>query len=264
MKLREFEPGRGLCRVCRRDVAVYVPERGETLGVVREHYHRGAACAGGRELEVGWAQARKVPTWERMSDKDRGVALSHVLECTTPRQPQQAWTHPEHTYTGPGLSRLDVWQVCAHAWDQTGGWQRALDRWGDEQVQGWMQGRRPTPEQFLAKYGFGEGASLYVVEERVVGVCVGPEAERPEGWSWASGLFGPGAQGVLRPDGRTRVGKLASRELALVRVPEPVCVEADTSPQQMRRALLRAAQRREPVAVSVGSGRRVVFHPVAS
>lgn len=262
MKVREFEPGRGLCRTCGRNVAVRAPKRGQVLGVVRDHYHRGVPCEGAGQLEVGWVQARKLPTWEVMSDRDRGVALAHVMACTTPRHPQQADEHPEHAYTGPGLARLDEWQVCAHAWDQTQGWNRALRTWGAEQVRAWLEGRRVPPEQFLAKYRFGADASLYVVEGRAVGVCVGSETDRPEGWAWVTGAFGPGGRSVLRPDGRTRVGMVAARELPLVEVPEPVRVDADTSPYRIRRVLLQAAQRRAPVEVLGVGGQKLVFHPV--
>ncbi|WP_435111647.1 hypothetical protein [Nocardiopsis synnemataformans] len=264
MELREFAPGQGMCPGCGQSVHLLSPRRGDLHMVIAEHQHDSGLCSGSGKAEVGWARSRGAVEWEQMSDADRGVALAHVFECTTPRAPRTAWEHPEHAYHEGPLAGLEPLQVCAHAWDQTGGWPAALERWGTEQVHAWVEERRLTPAEFLARHGFAAGSSLYVVEGRALGVCVGAGGQRPPGWAWWTAATGPGGQSVVRPDGRTRVGRIAVREMSLLRVSEPTRVDAGTEPVQAWQALMQAADRWEPVAVERADGTRVVYHPTAA
>lgn len=254
--------GVGICPVCEAEVPLEPAPRwrGVPTQVKRHQGSQGRPCAGEGLRTLSRARAWGWPVWEQMSVRDRQTALVHVMTCTNPRTPVARLGHPEHRYQGAGLRQLDAQMVCVHAWDQTNGWDAAVDRWGVEQVREYVSGRIPTsPEQVLSYYGWGRECEAYVEDDRVVGVLAHAGSVRPEGWVWrAPSTHVP----VAVPDGRKALGRTVRRHLQVVEAVPRVRVGHGVADAHLGEVVRRQVGLWRPVDVETPSGDWVTVMPV--
>lgn len=251
----------GVCPECEQNVPLE-PVPGRRWGmptVVAKHTAQGTRwCGGEGQKTLSRAKAWGWPVWERMSAYDRRVALMHVMECSSP---VTAAIRKGHSvpYRDVRFAGLAHHQACVHAWDQTGGWQSAVERWGVEQVRAWVRGQVPvTSEEMPAFYGWGEQCQAYVEEGRVVGVLATRQAVRPKGWVWRRASD---KVPVAVPDRRCARGRAVARHLMVVESLPRIRVGRHESDGHLGGAVRQAVRVWRPVEVEV-DGVWAVFRPV--
>lgn len=106
------------------------------------HGPRNDRCPGGHTEPKAWLEATSLPTWEEMSDLDRGAALMFTWKVYRERDRIYAReNYPARYVDHPLLTALDLddqqdrGDACRHATAVCGTWVEARDRWGADEVQ---------------------------------------------------------------------------------------------------------------------------------
>lgn len=221
--------------------------------MVAEHAAPGTRwCEGEGQKTLSRAKAWGWPVWEQMSAYDKRVALVHVMECSSPVTAGIRKDHPGVPYRDVRFAKLAHHQACVHAWDQTGGWEVALQRWGVDQVRSQLTKVLPMEAgPVLSRYGWGPGCEPFVEQGRVVGALPGRGAVRPQGWLWRSTVPGPP---VAVPDRRSALGRMIMRHLMVVQADPSTRVESGASDRQLGGAVRRSMELRVPLEVQDSAG----------
>lgn len=77
----------------------------------------------------------ELPTWEQMSELDRGAALMHVWKRHWEGTGYAIENYPCRYIEDPRLLDLTLDDACRHAQSVTGGWDNVNDRIGEDEVQ---------------------------------------------------------------------------------------------------------------------------------
>lgn len=244
----------GVCPVCEQNAPLEpVAGRWEMPTVVAQHHDREHhPCPGRGQHTLSRARAWGWPQWEQMSTGDQRSALVHMMRCPAPCSARAGRAHAGALYQGRGLRRLPAHLMCLHAWDQTGGWQAALERWGVEQVRSWVRGRVPvTPEAMPAFYGWGAQCQTHVEGDQVVGVLATRDAVRPKGWMWRQSS---NRLPVAVPDRRSARGRAIARHLMVVETLPRIRVGRHESDGHLGGVVRQALELWRPVEVEFAGG----------
>jgi hypothetical protein len=104
------------CTVCDEIVPSLAERRLRTTPRIRLHGPRGNRCPGSREQGKPWLQATHLPTWDEMSDVDKGCALMFVWKVYWERSLRYAIDNYPATYLdSPMLRDLPSEVACRHA-----------------------------------------------------------------------------------------------------------------------------------------------------
>lgn len=253
----------GVCPVCEQNALLEPAEgRWEMPTVVAQHHDREHhPCPGQGQHTLSRARAWGWPQWEHMSTGDQQSALVHMMRCPAPCSARAGHAHVGALYQGRGLRELPAHLMCLHAWDQTGGWQAALERWGVEQVRSWVSGRVPVaPEAIPDFYGWGDQCQTHVEGDQVVGVLATRDAVRPKGWLWRQSS---NQVPVAVPDRRSARGRAIAHHLMVVEPWARVRVREAESNAHLGEELRRALVSWRPIEVQVHGGWATV-QPVLS
>ncbi|MEV1315467.1 hypothetical protein AB0J14_05200 [Micromonospora arborensis] len=100
------------------------------------HGPRGNRCPGGHTEPKAWLAASGLPSWDDMTDLDRGAALMFVWKVSWEASYFYARENYPATYIDhPTLAALDVSEACRHARQVAGTWAEAGERLGDDEKQ---------------------------------------------------------------------------------------------------------------------------------
>lgn len=244
----------GVCPVCEQNAPLKPApsRRWEMPTVVAEHTAPGVRwCSGRGQRSLPRSRAWGWPEWDRMCKADRQAALVHMMWCSNPVTAGSRPDHPVLRFEGRVLRGLPSALACVHAWEQTGGWEVALGRWGVDQVRSWIKSRvLVKTDQVLEHYGW-QGYHPFVEEDRMVGVLADAGAVRPQGWLWK---HTPPGVVVAVPDRRTAVGRAISRHLMVVEAVPRARVKRRESDEYLGGVVRQAARLRRVVDVQAPSG----------
>ncbi len=95
---------------------------------LKKHGPRDNRCAGSHELPVSWLEASGLPSWDQMSDLDRGAALMHVWKRKREGGPYAVENYPVRYIESQLLRGLDLREACRHASVVCGSYDEACDR----------------------------------------------------------------------------------------------------------------------------------------
>ena len=100
--------GRTICSVCGKEVQSVDehPRRRMTYMVARAHGSPANRCPGSRQRGMPWLDACQLPTWQDMTDHDKGQALAFVTKACSERDYAYTRKNWPVQYTGPGLDDL--------------------------------------------------------------------------------------------------------------------------------------------------------------
>ncbi|MFG2046028.1 hypothetical protein ACGFIW_01190 [Micromonospora sp. NPDC048935] len=99
------------------------------------HGPRGNRCLGGRMEPKPWLDASGLPSWDDMTDLDRGAALMFVWKAVREGYGYARDNYPARYVDHPTLRALDVAEACRHARTVAGTWAEAHTRLGADEVQ---------------------------------------------------------------------------------------------------------------------------------
>jgi len=142
---RRIEPGHGACQTCnevheltdRHDQPAVVNKHGvrHKRWLLPVHGPRNNRCTGSRTEPRPWLEASGLPSWDDMTDTDRGAALMFVWKVKWEADYTYAReNYPARYFDDPRLTDLDVRSACRHAKTVAGSWDEANDRLGEAEV----------------------------------------------------------------------------------------------------------------------------------
>ena len=143
---RRIESGHGACSIC-NEVFALTNRHGQPSFVnrygVRQkayllpiHGPRDNRCNGGHQKPKPWLEASGLPSWDEMTDVDKGSALMFAWKVHWERDRMYAKeNYPARYVNHPLLVALDTNEACRHATAVAGTWGEAQDRWGADEVQ---------------------------------------------------------------------------------------------------------------------------------
>ena len=143
--VRIIQPGEGACTVC--DDVYPLTDR-HPQPAVRNKYgitHKrfllpthgpiNDRCQGGHTEPKAWLTASGLPSWDDMTDLDRGSALMFVWKVKREGSLYAREHYPVRYVDHPVLTALDVATACRHARQVVGTWREAGERLGDDEKQ---------------------------------------------------------------------------------------------------------------------------------
>jgi hypothetical protein len=112
---REIPFGHQACTVCHEIVENLAERRLRTTPRIRLHGPRDNRCPGSREQGKPWLEASRLPTWDELSDVDKGCALMFVWKVYWERSYRYALDNYPATYLDSSLLReLPSDVACRH------------------------------------------------------------------------------------------------------------------------------------------------------
>jgi hypothetical protein len=100
------------------------------------HGPRDNRCPGGHTEPKPWLESAGLPSWDDMTDLDRGAALMFVWKAKWEGSYMYAReNYPARYVVHPTLRSLDDTEACHHASAVTGSWDEAKNRLGTDAVQ---------------------------------------------------------------------------------------------------------------------------------
>lgn len=143
---RPVPAGSGACTVCdevhpltnRHDQPSFINRHNvrQKAYLLPIHGPRNNRCDGSHHEPKPWLDATGLPSWDDMSDLDRGAALMFVWKVK--READYAYArdnYPARYSDHPILRDLDVHTTCRHARYVAGTWDEAKDRLGADEAQ---------------------------------------------------------------------------------------------------------------------------------
>ena len=98
------------------------------------HGPRNTRCPGSHTEPKPWLDAAGLPSWEEMTDLDRGSALMFVWKRQREGYAYARDNYPARYVDHPVLSGLDVQEACRHASAVAGSWGEAKERLGVDEL----------------------------------------------------------------------------------------------------------------------------------
>ncbi|GGM27995.1 hypothetical protein GCM10011608_11060 [Micromonospora sonchi] len=143
---RAIEPGHGACQTC-NEVHPLTNRHNQPAAVNRHgvrhkrwllpvHGPRNNRCAGSHTEPKAWLDAAGLPSWDHLTDLDRGAALMFVWKVR--QEGEYAYArdnYPARYRDHPLLAALDAREACRHASAVAGSWAEAIDRLGEAEVE---------------------------------------------------------------------------------------------------------------------------------
>lgn len=83
--------------------------------VLYVHGPRSNRCPGSRGPQAPWVEASGLPTWDDMTDLDKGAALLHVWKRSWEGVSYAREHYPAEYFDDPRLTALDRRDACRHA-----------------------------------------------------------------------------------------------------------------------------------------------------
>lgn len=114
MTYREIKFGFGACSVC-DEVVEWGRRRVRGMPVLLGHGPRKNRCPGGGLHSKPWLEATGLPSWDQMSDLDKGAALMHVWKRNREGGVYARENYPAEYIEHPDLLVLPRDEACRHA-----------------------------------------------------------------------------------------------------------------------------------------------------
>lgn len=130
---REIPFPKGACPVCDEVVNVSLPRSMAQRPALWAHGPLGNRCPGSRQRPKPWLEASRLPTWEQMSELDRGAALLHVWKRHWEGASYAISDYPCRYLDNPILVGLDERTASKHAAAVCGRHEAVLARLGVEE-----------------------------------------------------------------------------------------------------------------------------------
>lgn len=99
------------------------------------HGPRHNRCPGGHTEPQPWLDATGLPSWDDMTDLDRGAALMFVWKAQREGYGYARDNYPAAYVDHPMLTGLDPSEACRHARQVAGTWAEAGERLGHDEKQ---------------------------------------------------------------------------------------------------------------------------------
>lgn len=116
LQYRVVPRGHDVCTVCDQIVRQLHEPRLLTRPSLRTHGPRGNRCPGSHQPGQPWIEASHLPTWDQLTDVDKGRALMFVWKCHWERSYAYARDNYPATYADhPMLLALQRSERCRHA-----------------------------------------------------------------------------------------------------------------------------------------------------
>ena len=121
MTYRHIPDNRGVCSVCdgiysvKRGISKYHVRLPHRPTMIRPHGPKDARCGGSGKPIIPWLEASGLPSWEEMSDSDKGAALRYIWKRKLEGGPYARWNYPCRYLDHPDLCELDEGTSCRHA-----------------------------------------------------------------------------------------------------------------------------------------------------
>jgi len=138
--MRYIPEHKAVCPVCygiykfTSGMTAYHPNCKPRPSVIHTHGPRGNRCSGSRKAIVPWIVASELPTWDIMTELDKGCALLFVWKVHWEKSfPYAKNNYPCQYKEHPDLRSLDKAPSCRHARIVTGGYKEVYKKLGGEE-----------------------------------------------------------------------------------------------------------------------------------